>query len=48
LRILAVEEFDTAPRSFVAEIGDQRRHDIRRALVGGDRGRRDSRRQPVL
>jgi len=34
------EEFDVAPGCFVAEIGDQRRHDIQRALVGGDFGRR--------
>src|SRR6202011_2737481 len=42
------EEFDVAPGCFVAEIGDQRRHDIQRALVGGDFGRRDGRRQLVL
>ena len=32
------EEFDIAPRGFVAEIGDERRHDIRRALIGDDLG----------
>ena len=32
------EELDIAPRRRVAEIGDQRRHDIWRPLVDGDLG----------
>jgi hypothetical protein len=32
------KEFDVAPRRGVAEIGDQRRNDIRRPLVDGDLG----------
>ena len=39
------EEFDIAPRRRVAEIGDQRRHDIRRPLVERDLGLLDRRRQ---
>ena len=39
------EEFDIAPRRRVAEIGDQRRDDIRRPLVIGDFGLFDRRRQ---
>lgn len=35
------KEFDIAPRGFVAEIGDKRWHDIRRALIGSDLGRLD-------
>jgi hypothetical protein len=42
------EEFDIAPSSLVAEIGNQRRHHVRRALVGGDVGRRDGPRQLIL
>ena len=42
------EEFDVAPGGFVAEIGDQCRHDVRRALVGGDAGLGDGRRKLVL
>ncbi len=42
------EELDIAPGGFVAEIGDQRRHDIQRTLVGGGLRRRDGRRHPVL
>ena len=37
------EEFDIAPRRRVTEIGDQRRHDIRRPLVEGDLGLLDRR-----
>jgi hypothetical protein len=32
------KEFDVAPGGFIAEISDQRRHDIRCTLVGGDLG----------
>jgi hypothetical protein len=32
------EEFDVAPAGLVAAIGDDRRHDIERPLVGGDLG----------
>ena len=39
------EEFDIAPRRRVAEIGDQRRDDIRRPLVDGDLGLLDRRRK---
>ena len=39
------EEFDVAPSGFVAEIGDQRRHDIRRPLVDNDLGLLDRRRK---
>ena len=39
------EEFDIAPRRRVTEIGDQRRHDIRRPLVDRDFGLLDRRRQ---
>jgi len=38
------EKFDVAPRGFVAQIGDQRRHDVQRPLVGGDFGLLDRRR----
>jgi hypothetical protein len=39
------EEFDIAPRRLVAEIGDQRRDDIRRPLVDDDLGLRNGRRK---
>ena len=39
------EEFDIAPRRRIAEIGDQRRDDIRRSLVDGDVGLLDRRRK---
>jgi FAD/FMN-containing dehydrogenase len=42
------EKLDIAPGGLVAEIGDQRRHDVRRTLVGGNLDRRDGRRQLVL
>jgi hypothetical protein len=42
------EEFDIAPGGFLAEIGDQRRHDVQRALVGRDLGLLDRRRKLVL
>ena len=34
------KEFDIAPRGFLAEIGDKRRHDIGRAVIGDDLGSR--------
>jgi hypothetical protein len=37
-----------APRGFLTEIGDQRRHDIQRALVSGDLGLLNDRRQLAL
>jgi hypothetical protein len=39
------EELDIAPRRRVAEIGDQRRDDIRRPLLDGDLGLLDGRRK---
>jgi hypothetical protein len=39
------EELDIAPRRRVAEIGDQRRYDIRRPLVDRDLGLLDRRRK---
>jgi hypothetical protein len=42
------EKFDVAPGGFLAEIGDQRRHDIQCAQIGRDLGRRDGRRQLVF
>jgi hypothetical protein len=39
------EELDIAPRRRVAEIGDQRRDDIRRPLIDGDFGLLERRRQ---
>ena len=39
------EEFDIPPRRRVAEIGDQRRHDVRRPLVDGEFGVLDRRRK---
>ena len=32
------EEFDIAPGGLVAEVGDQRRHDIWRSQIGSDLG----------
>ena len=42
------EEFDIAPGRLVAQIGDQRRHDVQRARVGGDVGLVDRRRKLLL
>src|SRR5205807_654504 len=42
------EKFDVAPRGLVAEIGDQRRHDIQCVPVRCDLGRRDGRRKLVV
>jgi hypothetical protein len=39
------EEFDIPPRRRVAEIGDQRRDDVRRPLVDSDLGLLDRRRK---
>jgi len=39
------EEFDIPPRGRVAEIGDQRRDDIRRPLIECDLGLLDRRRK---
>jgi hypothetical protein len=39
------EEFDIALGGFVAEIGDERRHDVHRAPVRGDFGLLDRRRK---
>jgi hypothetical protein len=42
------KKFDVAPGAFVAEIGDQRRHDIERALVNRDLGLLNRRRKLVV
>jgi hypothetical protein len=42
------EEFDIAPGRLVAEIGDQGRHHVQRALIGGDVSLLDRRRKLLL
>jgi hypothetical protein len=42
------EEFDIAPGGFVAEIGNQRRHDIERTQVRREVGRCDDRRKLIF
>jgi hypothetical protein len=42
------EEFDIAPSGLVAEIGDQRRHDVHRTLAGGNLGLLDRRRKLLV
>jgi hypothetical protein len=42
------EELDIAPRRFVAEIGDQRRDDVRRPLIDGDLGLLNRRQKMLL